>query len=195
MSLSIYPKIIDDALEELLFEEIAHILQNTSWKFGWRSANSLGETLVHWNKHVAGGGKSSRLSCDEELNANMEVRPIADAWQILKKKYFPTHSLIRCYANAHTFGLDGSIHRDNSAEVAMTTTILYCHRLWPIPWGGELVFYDDCVESIVASVNPKPNRIVIFPGHMPHVAKSPSRVCRDLRISLVFKSMDINVLS
>lgn len=184
-----YPVVLDGMLDESLFEEVAELLRTTSWKFGWHSANTPGESLMHWNKHIAGGGKDSRTSCEQELIDNEEIQCISQVWKSIKEKLLPEHSLVRCYANAHTFGLDGTIHRDNPPDVDMVTTIIYCHRVWPLPWGGETQFYDTSFDNIRSSVFPKPGRLVMFPGSVPHVAKSPSRVCRELRISLVFKSM------
>jgi SM-20-related protein len=182
------PVVIDDFLREELFQKIVHWLQHTSWKFGWHS-NTMGEAPLYWNKHIAGGGKSSRDACDDELLLDESVEAIAEAWSTIRDKFLPGHSLVRCYANAHTFGLDGTIHRDNPKEVEMVTTLLYCHPIWPLAWGGETLFYDDDCINIEKAVFPKPARIVIFPGSMLHAAKSPARVCRELRISLVFKSM------
>jgi SM-20-related protein len=187
------PVVIDDFLDPQLFDRLAQLFQDTSWKFGWRS-NTVGDSLLHWNKHIAGGGKSSRTACDSELSAHEEGLPVAEAWAAIKEQFLQDHSLVRCYANAHTFGLDGSIHRDNPKDVPMVTTLVYCHRFWPLPWGGETLFYSDDCESITATTFPKPGRIAMFHGSMPHAARSPTRLCRELRVSLVFKSMKADAL-
>jgi SM-20-related protein len=188
MELCKSPLIIDEFIDEETFELVAQMFQEASWKFGWRS-NTVGDASMHWNKHFAGGGKSTRRPCDDELASNGDARPVWHIWTTIKEKLLPEHVLLRCYGNAHTFGLDGSIHKDNPDDVNMVTTLVYCHRLWPLPWGGETLFYSDDCENIDTIVFPKPGRLVVFPGNIPHAARSPTRVCRDLRISLVFKSI------
>ncbi len=183
------PAVYDSILSESCFEELAQFFQDASWKFGWRS-NTIGESLLHWNLHLAGGGKSSMHPCDDEIFSNDKLKPVAELWREIKNTLLPDHLLVRCYGNAHTFGLDGTIHRDNKKSVPLVTTLIYCHRLWPLAWGGEIIFYNDACDSIDKVVHPKPGRLVLFDGATPHVAKSPTRICRDLRISLVFKSIN-----
>lgn len=182
------PTYVDGLIPPLEFEQLTEYFLNTSWKFGWGS-NTIGESFVHWNRHFAGGGKSTLESCEEELQSNVTAQPIAAVWKQIKADLLPGQTLIRCYANAHTFGLDGTIHRDNPVDVDATTTIVYCHPIWPVPWGGELMFYTNDVSAVQSAILPKPGRIAIFQGSVPHSAKSPARVCRGLRISLVFKSL------
>lgn len=182
------PMVYDGLFEEKYFDELTQFFFDTSWKFGWRS-NTIGDSLLHWNKHIAGGGKNSREPCDTDLLSQIDAGPVARAWATIKEALLPDHSLIRCYGNAHTFGLDGTIHRDNPKDIPMVTTLVYCHRIWPLPWGGETLFYSDDCENINATIFPKPGRVVVFPGSIPHAAKSPSRVCKEPRISLVFKSI------
>ena len=42
--------------------------------------------------------------------------------------------------------------------------------------------------DILASIYPKPNRLLIFSGIVPHVARGVSRICPVLRITLMFKT-------
>lgn len=183
------PKVVDEFFPASTFDDITHLFHECTWKFGWGS-NAIGEAYVHWNRHFAGGGKSSLSCCEEELFGDIYARPIAEAWKNIRDKLLPSgHKLVRCYANSHTFGLDGTIHRDNPDDIEALTTIVYSHRLWPTSWGGETMFYSDDGSDVIASVFPKPGRIAVFQGSVPHSAKSPSRVCKGLRISLVFKSI------
>lgn len=188
MKLEDCPVIMDDFVEPDAFEEIVDLLHQGSWKFGWKS-NVAGESFLHWHRHLAGGTKSSRTSCDDELAGAPELDSIHRLWSEIKDRLLPGHVLVRCYANAHTFGLEGSIHRDNPPGDEMVTTMLYAHRLWPVPWGGETVFYSEGCDSIVASIMPKPRRLTIFRGCIQHMARAPSRQCREMRVTLVFKSM------
>ena len=55
---------------------------------------------------------------------------------------------------------------------------------------GETVFFNPNRDEILAaSVYPKPNRLAIFPGTIPHVARPMSSRANDLRITLMFKTV------
>jgi len=181
------PTTVKDYLTVSEFERVSAFFLEVEWKFGWRS-NLAGECILHWNKHFAGGGKSSMTSCDLELMEHADFGAISTVWNTLKTSLLTGHTLVRCYGNAHTFGLEGGLHRDNPQEIEMTTTILYVHRQWPVPWGGELVLYSENCEDVDATIIPLPNLLVSFEGSQRHVAKSPSRLCAQLRMSLIFKS-------
>jgi SM-20-related protein len=51
------------------------------------------------------------------------------------------------------------------------------------------VFFTQDGSDILASIYPKPNRLIVFPGAIPHVARGISRTCPKLRITLMFKTM------
>jgi SM-20-related protein len=41
--------------------------------------------------------------------------------------------------------------------------------------------------DIIAAVYPQPNRLAVFRGSLPHVARGVARICPVLRITLMFK--------
>jgi SM-20-related protein len=51
------------------------------------------------------------------------------------------------------------------------------------------VFYDNQKQDVIRSVLPRPNRAVIFNGHIPHSARSPALNCDQLRVSIAFKTV------
>jgi SM-20-related protein len=53
---------------------------------------------------------------------------------------------------------------------------------------GETVFFNQEETDIIASIYPKPNRLVMFQGTIPHTARGVSRICPVLRITLMFKT-------
>jgi SM-20-related protein len=97
------------------------------------------------------------------------------------------HRLVRCYANGQTYGSDGNLHTDTTLANSYTS-VYYPHEAWFPDWGGETVFFNAAKDDIIACVYPKPNRIVIFDGTVPHVARGVSRVCPVLRVTLMFKT-------
>ena len=96
--------------------------------------------------------------------------------------------LSRCYANGMPAGVEGALHLDSNVDTHLTT-IYYPHLNWHPNFGGETVFFDRAGADIIASVYPRPNRIVMFSGTIPHVARPISRQGPDLRITLMFKTM------
>ncbi|WP_413297866.1 2OG-Fe(II) oxygenase [Brevundimonas phoenicis] len=97
------------------------------------------------------------------------------------------HAPVRVYANGHTFGGDGHLHRDHTAP-GHFTTIYYAHQEWRPNWAGETVFFNEAGDEIVKAVYPKPGRLAHFPGRIQHAARSPSCECPALRSVVVFKS-------
>jgi SM-20-related protein len=95
--------------------------------------------------------------------------------------------LMRCYANGYPSGAEGGVHLD-SLEPNHFTAIYYPHPAWDPDWGGETVLFNNDRSDIVASVYPRPNRLVIFRGNVPHVARGVTRRCQELRITLMFKT-------
>ena len=59
---------------------------------------------------------------------------------------------------------------------------------WHPNYAGETVFFNDEGTDIIGTVYPRPNRMVLFSGSIPHVARGVSRVCPELRITLMFKT-------
>jgi len=97
------------------------------------------------------------------------------------------HRLIRCYANGHTYGCDGAGHTD-AKEPHNYTSVYYPHKFWRPDWAGETVFFNPDKTDIIGCVYPKPNRMVVFDGRIPHVARGVSRICPALRVTLMFKT-------
>jgi SM-20-related protein len=177
--------VFDDYIDEDTFKDVVPLFQKNIWAYGWKSTSA--GPAQYWHCHFCGGINSTEIDCEEELIENCELKWLLNIWTDLKRNYFHDHVLQRVYANAHTYGLDGGIHKDNSIDLPGETAIIYMHAYWPIAWGGELQFYSANYSEICHSIVPLPKRLVIFNGETPHVVKPISRDCRSLRISLVFK--------
>lgn len=103
--------------------------------------------------------------------------------------HLPSAKLLGVYANCQTSSQDGPIHHDNTVELPGKTVMLFCSEYWATCWGGELVFYDTAKENIMLSVQPKPKRVVVFNGEVPHGARAPAENCNRLRMSIAFKTL------
>ena len=94
-------------------------------------------------------------------------------------------SINRVHVNCLPYGDLLNTHQDG--EVDLTLTGLYfANAEWQASWHGELVLSDVLGESLYA-IEPRPGRIVLFPGEIPHRAGVPSRACYEHRFSIGHK--------
>lgn len=64
--------------------------------------------------------------------------------------------------------------------------IYYVNRNWKEDWGGETVIN---LNNTWEKVFPKPGRVVLFKGNIPHHGMPPNSSYKGLRASLVYKTM------
>lgn len=94
--------------------------------------------------------------------------------------------LNRVYANGQAFGQNGSFHKDDDNENAVTA-ILYMNEIDESvldEWGGETQFRFN--GDIVAS-QPITNSLVVFRSDIFHRGMAPSRFSCDLRVTIAWK--------
>ena len=169
--------VIDKALPDELIDEVERLIAKTGWRYGWRSNNNVG--YAHWNQDFGKAGPDNGLDITDRLPDVLKA-----AWDYLQSVYFPNTTLIRCYANSHTFGVEGYPHTDSSRNCD-TTMLIYMNRKWLREWGGETTVYDG--DVIRYTELPKFNKGFAFNGADWHAARAVSRVCPELRITLMFK--------
>jgi hypothetical protein len=114
---------------------------------------------------------------------------VADCWNYIQKTYFPDTVLLRCYANGHTYGVEGYPHTDSNRPQDRTL-VVYLNKQWQRGWGGETVIYNG--QRIVHAELPSYNRALNFSGFNWHAARGVTRICNDLRITLMFKFAPAN---
>jgi SM-20-related protein len=171
-------------------QAVFEFLKGPGWAFGGFSDK---EGARYFYKHFAGyhadpNAEAGPARFEQELLAASPL--IAGVWERLRSGLLKGHALSRCYANGMPNGTDGSLHLDSNIDSHLTT-IYYPHLSWHPNFAGETVFFDKSGSDIVASVYPRPNRIVMFSGTIPHVARATSRKGPDLRITLMFKTMPL----
>jgi SM-20-related protein len=110
----------------------------------------------------------------------------ADAlWQLRKSACEARvgHGLrvVRQYANGHTY----RPHVDDQRE-GCYTLLYYPMLTWSHDWDGETVFFNPEGE-ILQSVQPRPNRAVLFDSRIIHAGRGPSRSCPMLRVTMAYK--------
>lgn len=179
--------IVDDLLPPAEQAEIAQWLSSGPWHHGWRSHNGAG-AQPFWNRHFAGSRDPAQPPGPGAEDALASAAPLLyGCWRRLAQTYLQRHALQSCYANALPYGTDGAVHTDSLA-VGACTAVYYPHAHWDADWGGETLLFNKDKSDILAAVYPKPNRLLIFPGFVHHVARGVSRACPTMRITLMFKT-------
>jgi len=170
---------------ELRRAAIYEFLTAPGWETGWKSRSKTdGLTFLH--KHFAGRrvGSDEPQPCEDELR---EYPLIHDMWMSLKQHaFFKDRTLVRCYANGMSYGMDGTVHTD-ATRPGSFTLVYYPHDRWSPNWGGETMFYTADETGLVAVLYPEPNSAVLFDGRIPHRANGVTRSYSGVRITLMFK--------
>lgn len=160
--------------------------RRVSWTFGWHSGNDSAP-FAHWGHDFLSTDPSDPRNVESVLLDDPDLAPLRDLWATIKDDFLPSHSLVRCYANARTFGAEGYPHMD-ARTVGNYTSVFYLNPVWKPEWAGETVFLTEAGD-VSHAVMPKPGRAVVFDGRTSHVARGVSRICPALRVTLVFKSV------
>lgn len=185
--------VLDDLLVDDAHRLVFAFLQEPGWRHGWKS-DPKAEGFPFFHKHFAGtihpdhydrGGEEKPYDCVAELARTAPL--LHEFWTYLAGAVFPGHRLIRCYANGHPYGADGTVHTDSLSDRGFTA-IYYPHIEWSPHWGGETVFFDEARTDVVKAVYPKPNRLAVFNGTVPHAARGIARTCPVMRMTLMFKT-------
>jgi SM-20-related protein len=185
--------VVDDVLPDERRREVNNFLHEGGWRFGWKS-DPRKDFFSFWHKHFAGNrnpdnydmnGAEKQYECAAELHERAAV--IYALWNDLAHGVLEGHALVRCYANGAPFGSEGTLHTDSTSPQSYTA-IYYPHKKWFPNWGGETVFFNSAKDDIIASIYPRPNRLILFSGIIPHIARGVARSCPNMRITLMFKT-------
>jgi SM-20-related protein len=184
-------RVIDSAITSDEQRQALTHLKSAIWRYGW-PINHAYFSRPCWHAFIAGSRRPEWESCESELEQHPAWYFLSGFWLRIKQAYMTQATLLGVYANGQTVGQDSPIHRDNRSNEISTTVLMFCNEHWATCWGGELVFYDDAKENVIMSVLPKPGRVVIFDGHIPHSARSPSVLCDQLRMTIAFKTATLS---
>lgn len=153
-------------------------------------------------EHVTNVIKSPRWSLDQTSDPRYPGIPF---WlmRLLDDSFFTEHlfpkiehklgrnfELLDVYLNGQTYGQDADFHID-TAEDECFTFLVYIGDITKESvnvYGGYTIFKSG---DLVKCVEPIKNRAVLFNSAILHVGLSPSRRCKEFRISLAFKLREI----
>ena len=182
--------VFDNLLAPAEHAAVWAFLSQPGWAYGGYSADSA-DADRYFYKHFAGyvkdGGEARSASAiEDELVLGAPL--LAQMWNALRAGPLKGQALSRCYANAMPGGVEGGLHLDSNVETHLTS-IYYPHPVWNPAFAGETLLFNPTGDEVIAAIYPRPNRLAIFAGTIPHVARPMSRRRTDLRITLMFKTM------
>lgn len=94
--------------------------------------------------------------------------------------------LYRSYVNVAHFGDMLFSHTDCLPGAGEVTALWYISDRWDPEWGGETLFFDESMD-VRAALSPRPGRLALFDGDIPHVGRPPNRICYAPRYTLAMK--------
>lgn len=173
---------VKDELTSLeVLDKCKAYLETANWTYGWPSNREM--PFGHWNVDLTNSAAENTV----DITGKLPKECFKNLWDDVNEVMFGGKAtLVRCYANRHTFGTEGYIHTDTERE-GDVTCVVYMNNNWNVNWGGETVLYNADKTDIVKSVIPKYGRGLAFAGNIPHCAKPLSRVCPAVRTTLMFK--------
>jgi SM-20-related protein len=171
----------------VLLGVVQYFAENVRWQFGW--PQGLSDPFSHWNIDFLGASLKSQANVEDQLFAKPELTAVADVWRALKTGPMRGHYLLRCYANAHTYGVEDYPHTDvvDASQIDNFTAVVYLNPVWKKEWSGELVLFNSAGDTVCA-VLPRPGRAALIPGDIVHAARGVSRQCPAVRVCVAFKS-------
>lgn len=169
---------ISEVLPEEIWRDLSPFMRQVPWKHGWYSRRES-QYFPHWNCDFAGVDGANGLDISDRLHGVLR-----QAWEHINHHLFPQARLLRCYANAHTYGVEGYPHAD-SIRAGEVTLVVYCNQHWQRDWGGETMVYDN--NTILHAQLPQFNTGLAFDSDQDHCARAVTRICKELRVTLMFK--------
>lgn len=163
-------KIYDDFFSVSDFAKIINKLSESNWK--WYQHVKKGQPHKFWQMD---------LLKDPLFNHDLMVT--------INKHLEKPGKLFTIYGNGQTFAQESLWHVDLPESyngVEAYTILLYAHPEWDDLWGGRTFFKDEENDKIL-TVEPVPNRCVIFPWYIPHYGEAPTRSTYELRQTVAWK--------
>lgn len=176
-------------LSAIYIPELRELLDNKNWQYGHKSTPT-GNNFYFDKQFVSVPRDGLDFSGEEQL-AQFPV--LSRLWTTLQNnKHCFGHKLVQCYANGMVYGTEADPHRDtNAMDHFMYTTLVYAVDSWQPDFGGATVFYDNANGKILTTVLPEPWKIIQFKGNMLHHALPIAKHCKQMRKTLMFKSIKL----
>lgn len=97
-----------------------------------------------------------------------------------------SYRMYRSYCNFASYGDVLFIHTDCQPGARELTALWFIADEWHPEWGGETLFYNSDMDAEFV-VSPRPGRLVLFDGAIPHAGRPPTRICFAPRYTYAMK--------
>jgi Rps23 Pro-64 3,4-dihydroxylase Tpa1-like proline 4-hydroxylase len=159
------------------------------------SESSKGYALLHQAGTSRDMFKYNWLLFNESKGLKFENEALLRLWDEVRPHTPPNTELRRAYVNAHTFGVEDTIHVDDIDFANGYTVIVYLCHDWYAEWGGMTCTYSGQTGNtldVTAAVVPKRNRIIMFDKNIPHMVTPLSKRFTGVRLTCMFKLETVN---
>ena len=174
------PTILDEILPEFVLDSCIQAAEKSD---AYRVLHGAGDGSY--------GFKYSWMVYDSCTDQKFSEENFLLLWSAIKPHIKENVRIHRCYVNAHTYGVEDSIHDDDPDLERGLTVVVYLCRSWYPEWFGQTVFWERLDRmshnEIINSVIPKRNRTLIFDKTLPHCVAPLSRRFAGVRLTCMFK--------
>jgi SM-20-related protein len=176
--------VLDDVFPVELQKRLAATVNSELWGYNWFTAHS--DLYPVWGRSVVQPRRANQ-NAEVHLLRDDQQADAADIWNRMTNTFLRGHSLMRAFVIGFQHGCEGYMHMDNTDPESRgqmgtglnldnyRSTIIFAVDEWQASWGGELVIYNRDGTDILRSVQPKPFRVISFPGLLPHKPNGPTR--------------------
>jgi len=168
-------EVYDNFLNNEEIEQLYDVFWKEDWNMDGNDSKYISRDSQAWSL--------SRVIKPEDKNFSY-YRGLSD--RILSLDFFSNKFILhRILINAYKFGDVLRVHYDSGYSI---TAIIYGNNKWEINWGSETIFASSQTKDadIIASIIPKPGRMVFFDSNIPHTGRPPSSLFPNWRYGVVF---------
>jgi SM-20-related protein len=192
--------IYDDLIPKDIQRSLAETVQRELWQYAWKT--SPDDRYPVWGRSVTNPMKGNQNAEQKLLNDGHQIDSAA-IWKLFTESFLKGHSLLRAFVIGFHHGCEGYAHGDNtdpedSGQMPgglnlgnYRSTIIFAFDEWEAKWGGEMVIYNRDMTDILCAVEPKPFRVLSFPGLLPHKPNGPTREAPQFLPLLSYRSKQI----
>jgi SM-20-related protein len=192
--------IYDDLIPKDIQQNLAATVKKELWGYNWQTAPE--DMYYVWGRSVTAPLRGKRNAEQSLLKDGHQIDSAA-IWKLFTQSFLMGHSLMRAFVIGFHHGCEGYAHGDNTDPedngqmggglnlANYRSTIIFASDEWDSTWGGEMVIYNRDMTDIVCAVEPKPFRVLSFPGLLPHKPNGPTREMDKFLPLLSFRSKQI----
>jgi hypothetical protein len=190
--------ILDEVLTSQEHKEVFNHLEKVKWSAQPTLSPDKARLPDTW--HLTSAFLNNRLdmpvpdpkTITDFVELHKPINVLYEKTLSLMEQYIGKFKPLRIYGNCKPYGLNSYIHRDDGDY----TAIYYPALEWHEGWEGGTIFYEEQTDGFMDAINYVtyiPNRMIVFPGHIPHRGMPCDRICYKQRYLVVMKfQRDVN---